>query len=643
MKIKIAFWVIFGLSLFTAAWLRIGIPYDDIMKEDIVRFPSVDAYYHLMAADYTYDNWPDVEQYNELMTWPDGANVGERPLNNWLMATIAKFGGFSVDSVGAYWPAILGVLVLIPALVIGWLLWGRWAGLIGAALLATMQGEFLGRTSLGFCDHHAFEVFLSVTTVMFLVLALKKHWYWAFGAGFFLGLHLLNWVGGPLLTILILVSLVIQVIYNQWKGQSNRDLCLSMFITLGLSFVVLALFRWEDQMYMLSLGIVACIPPVLYAVSKAMVRFKSYWYPIALVFAAVLGMVLVYGIFPTLTSNAIGQVGRLFGEVGHTPLSAGRTISEIRPMFSPFGEFTMELVWGGYGLVFFAGVIGLILLGYAIRKGKSETIFIFIWSLGILIIASAQRRFGYYLATNLCLLSGYACWLAISYLGWRKLTRWEARRRKMPQRYFSNGVAVVGAFVILCAMVIPNGTIAAREAHYHPYAMPPSWQAALEWLENESPVTEYVATIEETNEGLAVSTIRPKCDYSILSWWDYGYWIAREAKRPVLCHPGGGFQGVVASFFVAQTVEEANEIIDGFSVKYVIIDYQMVSGKFYAIPVLAGIENFTEENYNNSVVVSLYFSEEGIEGYREVFESSQQFKGQGQVKIYEKYEVPEKG
>ena len=137
MKLKVVFWVIFGSFLLLSAWLRIGIPYDDIAG-DTIRFPSVDAYYHLKAADYTYENWPEVQRFDPLLTYPDGEGIGQRPLNSLLIATIAKFGGISVNTVGLFMPAVLGVLILIPVLFIGWLLWGKWAALIGVASLSVI-------------------------------------------------------------------------------------------------------------------------------------------------------------------------------------------------------------------------------------------------------------------------------------------------------------------------------------------------------------------------------------------------------------------------------------------------------------------------------------------------------------------------
>jgi hypothetical protein len=106
----------------------------------------------------------------------------------------------------------------------------------------------------------------------------------------------------------------------------------------------------------------------------------------------------------------------------------------------------------------------------------------------------------------------------------------------------------------------------------------------------------------------------------------------------VPCLPGGGSTDRVAKFFVADTTEVSNNWAKLMKCKYVVIDYQMAYQKFYAIPILAGNGELTEEQKNNTLLYRLYFSDDGINGYKEVFESSTKYDGQAQVKIYEIYD-----
>ncbi|GAG61889.1 unnamed protein product, partial [marine sediment metagenome] len=79
----------------------------------------------------------------------------------------------TIDTVAAYFPAVLGAITVIPVYFLGKVICGRMAGLIVAGLVAILGGEWLARSSLGFTDHHVLEVLLTTTALMFLVMAIK--------------------------------------------------------------------------------------------------------------------------------------------------------------------------------------------------------------------------------------------------------------------------------------------------------------------------------------------------------------------------------------------------------------------------------------------------------------------------------------
>ena len=330
-----------------------------------------------------------------------------------------------------------------------------------------------------------------------------------------------------------------------------------------------------------------------------MSRLKAYWYPIFLVIGGAVGIGVLCLLFPTTTKYALWELQGLVGVVGSTQSSLGRTISEMQPLFVPYGNFTMSLVWGCYGLIFIVGILGF----FGLKLKRPEVMLVFIWSLGMLLVTLMQRRFGYYLAVNLCLLAGYFWWLVIVKFGWR-------RKEKSNERYFNSYIITAISLVIVVTMIIPNSFLSIKGNKYHTYAITPAWIEATEWLKNEP-------------------------SGGVISWWDYGYWIVRESEKPVPCHPGGGSTADVAMFFTSQSTEEANLIAYKLQSRYVVIDYQMVGHKFYAMPLLAGRDNFTQLDYLSSMICRLYFSSDGMKGYQEVFESEQTYKEHGQVKIYE--------
>lgn len=608
---KVLFWIIFAVALFASFWLRIVLPSEDLVHGNQIELCDVDAYYHAMQADYVYANWPNIEKFTLMQTWPEGQVIGQRPLNAWLMGTIAKFGGMSVDFVAAIWPAVLGILVLIPVLLIGWALWNKWAGLIAACALAVIQGEFYGRLAMGVSDQHALEVFLMCWFVLFYVLAFKKSKWWSIGAGVTLGMYYLNWAGGPLMAIVVLLFVTIQSAINHFRDVSNKELTFISFITLFVAFVMFVPLGYSESTYMLVYISAFLCPIIIQTISVLTKKLNKYWYPVALI--AIVGscMGVIFLLFYPTAVTAFRMFATLLGTIGIEV----STISEVQPLLAPYGEFTLDLMWGCFGLVALFGFTGLIILATRL-KGKPELLFMWTWCVCMILITLAQRRYGYYSAMNLCLLSAYMFYIILNKIGWRKHSKKEIKKQGKEKVYFSPVIAVVGAIMVLSTIVIPNAFLTLRETRNHPYLMTVAWHEAIDYLKNETPKTN---------------------DYGVLSWWDYGYWIAREGQRPATCHPGGGHTIETAQFLSSYTDIEANKWIEPLKIRYVIIDYLMVRNKFYAIPLLASKGKLTEAQYNVTEVVRMYFSESGIEGWREVFESSTKYDGQAQVKIYERY------
>jgi asparagine N-glycosylation enzyme membrane subunit Stt3 len=66
--------------------LRVVIQEDELIVDNKYIFTDVDAYYHLLQADYIYDNYPEVERFSSLLYFPDGQVVGQRP-SIWIYQT----------------------------------------------------------------------------------------------------------------------------------------------------------------------------------------------------------------------------------------------------------------------------------------------------------------------------------------------------------------------------------------------------------------------------------------------------------------------------------------------------------------------------------------------------------------------------
>jgi asparagine N-glycosylation enzyme membrane subunit Stt3 len=169
--------IIFGVALV----IRTVLPYDTVFK-DSVRFASDDAVYHMRLVENALfgNHFPTRLLFDSFTYFPHGTYLTFAPLYEliiifatWII-TIGKPTIAVMETVGAYYPAVLGSLVIFPAYVIGRELYNKYAGLIAAVLVATLPGQFLSRSIIGFTDHHVAEIFLSTLLMMFLILALKR-------------------------------------------------------------------------------------------------------------------------------------------------------------------------------------------------------------------------------------------------------------------------------------------------------------------------------------------------------------------------------------------------------------------------------------------------------------------------------------
>ncbi|MBK5190836.1 MAG: glycosyltransferase family 39 protein [Methanosarcinales archaeon] len=172
-----ALFIVFGVALI----IRTVLPYDTVFK-DTVRFASDDAVFHMRLVENALfgNHFPSRPFFDAYTFFPHGTALHFAPLFDQIIifATwIISLGAPTIavmEAVGAYYPAILGALVVFPVYIIGRELYNKYAGLIAAVLVATLPGQFLSRSVIGFTDHHIAETLLSTIAVMFLVLALKR-------------------------------------------------------------------------------------------------------------------------------------------------------------------------------------------------------------------------------------------------------------------------------------------------------------------------------------------------------------------------------------------------------------------------------------------------------------------------------------
>ncbi len=579
-----------GLLIAVALLLRIVLPYNDIFVGDWIKFASNDAYYYMRLVDNMVSNFPHLLTLDQYLVYPNGESVGAYYLFARIIATISWAVGLGsptqhiVDLVGVYTPAVMGALVIIPVYFIGKELAGCWVGLISASLIAILPGEFLGRSILGFTDHHVAEVLFSAIIMLFLIKAVKlakgRVIYSAL-TGVLLGIYMLTWIGGLLFVFVISLYFVLQFMLDHIKNKPTGYLCLIGVVLFAVA-AVMFLPTVRLAFYWVAMVGALLLPLVLGGISKIMAdrKVKSAYYPVAILGLGAVGLV----VFHFINSTLLGMMLNMFTMF----VAKGTQITtiEMQPLLFPLGTFSLAVVWGNFGLAFYVALVSLIiLLVKMVKRGNPAMVVIVVWSVVMFAIAVGQRRFAYYLAVNIALLAGYLSWLVLKWAGLKELDTnvggKKAKWKKVSHAGVMNiGMAFAVVFLAVFLPVIPSTIATASKAIYTPSN---AWVSSLDWLRENSPEP-------FSNDAYYELNVSHNSGYGILSWWDYGYWITRIAHRIPNSNPSQNpvMQSEVASFFTSQDEQSADEIARKMGSKYVIIDLDTATSKFWAIIRYAG-------------------------------------------------------
>jgi len=629
--------VFFGVALY----LRVYFPYDQVFGSDWIKFTSVDAYRHMRLIDSLVHNFPHLIPFDPYLIYHEGISLamGKIHFLQWFLAGIIWVIGLgspaqhTVDVVSVYFPAILGALCVIPVYFIGKELFHRWAGVIAAGLIALLPGEFLGRSILGFTDHHVAEVLFSTTTILFLILAikaarqrqvtfahfkrrdwatLKKPVIYSLLTGIFLGIYLLSWGGALLFVFIISLYFIIQSIIDHLRRQSTEYLCAVGTILFFIALLIFLPAYQQSRIYPTSMVIALLTPLILTAISRLLIarKIKPVYYPLSLLGVGLVGMGIVAAISPLVTSptqtpllnSMLGQF-RIFA-----PRGAYLTILEMQPVLFPGGEFSFRVVWANFTTSIFLSLIALgFLIYFVIKQRDAEKTLLIVWSLVILAATLGQRRFAYYFAVNVALLTGYISWrvLALTGLGKPAVAPAEIpakggrQKTKLKEKGSSTAAdylkIVFAVIVIFFLVFFPNIGPAITTASQARFAPNDAWYDSLTWLKENTPEPfgdpGYYYQLYQVPAGKNYKDYEyPESAYGVMAWWDYGFWITRIGHRLPVTNPGQPVEPTVsvAQFFLSQDEDSAREITEALNSPYLIIDYPTVTTKFWAIAAWAG-------------------------------------------------------
>jgi len=639
-KISLICGITLSLLFCLSLYIRAVVPYNFVFTDSFVRICGYDPWYNIRIVENTLHHFPHRIYFDPFTAYPHGAyNPFGTPLFDqsltfivWIIGLgdpFSTLGQRGIEVIEALYPSVLAALTIFPVYFIGKGLYNRGAGLLSAALIAIIPGQFLTRSLLGFTDHHAMETLFSTIAMLFLILAiisarekeitfysflrrdwsaLKKPIIYSSLASIFLGSYFLAWIGAPLFILILSTYILVQHVVDHLRGKDIDYICIVcmpvFIITVAMIAPALS-FGFLSEFHVISLFLGIFVLLFLTALSFTMRRAKirPYWYPI-IILAIVAISSLILNIFdPSLYSTLTEPLLHIF-----TPSKTYLAIAEARPM-------EWSNIWGWFTTTFFLAFAAFALIGYNIsREWRAEEILLFVWSAIILFACFGQNRFSAYYAVNVAILCGFLSWKIIEFVAVREAEKGEMGmkgsrvqleeergrkakgkrkekaiktqkgygaeakgRKEEGKKFLRADIAITFIVILLVVFAFPlneSWTTANRGCG----GPRDDWYESLSWMRENTPhpgVDYYALYPKKYNY--------PDSAYSVMSWWDYGNWITYIAHRiPIANNFQQGIGGPykrnspgASVFFISKNESEANNVLNALDARYVVTAFPL--------------------------------------------------------------------
>jgi len=632
-----------AIIVFMSLWIRI-LPSDNVLLPGgIVKFTTNDAWYHMRTLKVLLENYPHRMFFNPMTNYPNGSYIHFGPLFDQIMAISSMIFGMGhpsshlVDTVGAYFPAVLGALTVIPVYYIGKYLGGHKTGILAAILIAFAPGEFLSRSMIGFTDHHVAESLFSTLFMMFFMLALisakekklrfedvfnkkfsvlKGPFIYSVLAGVMYSAYQLCWPGGSLFLFIVLVYAIFQYILDNFRNESSDYLGFTGVVTCLASTILILPFVHPDMGFSLYyyswFHVVTALGAMAGFVALSLIerefkrkKMRAYYYPLLILGAGILGLIIIKIASPSLYSLIIRAPSTVFGIQQGGPA----TIEEVSSMFYRGVVFTLSKAFSNFTTMgFLASILGMLVLAANLfRRPKPQEVLLLIWSLLILFAIYGQVRFAYYYSINVSVLSAYLGGLLLEIVKWSELDQKFKSSVKSPadipkalklvkiEQVFAVLLIVVFLIYPVYGSAIPDTKMVYGQP-IHP------WEEACTWLSSNTPDPgmNYNAVYEAPNNGEIFQY--PDTAYGVMSWWDYGHYIETIGHRMPNANPfqaGVGGRRVsinetnqpgATTFLTAPSEEEASAVLEAIDprpekagARYIMSDARMATDIFISI------------------------------------------------------------
>jgi len=425
-------------------------------------------------------------------------------------------------------PVIMGTLTCIVMYFLGKDIGGKEVGLLSAFFLA-LNGSYIGRTALGFCDDEAVGIFGILLFIFFFLRSIepersvRSNGIYAMASGLSLGYILASWgasrypLGMALLFVFVLILL----------RRYTPRLLLSYSITFGISLFMavntpMLGFRFLTEattIIVFGIFLLLCLLEALRHIKTP--RRKVIFVMSSLAFGAALFLALSWvGVIQPIGAKYISILNP-FQRLAYPLIES---VQEHRP--SAWGLFYYD-----FGIGIFFVPVGLF---FAAQNPTNRNLFLMIFGLTSVYFAGSMVRLTLLMAPAFCLLWALALTrISRPFITVMKEAPIIPRRKIGFQTHvgkeFSGALLIVMLLLLTFTFVLPSPmstyprvfdhayspvTIAAGSMPIKPGETVTDWFYALNWMRN--------------NESVKV----------VASWWDYGYWITIIGNKTTMADNG---------------------------------------------------------------------------------------------------------
>jgi oligosaccharyl transferase (archaeosortase A-associated) len=661
-------------------WNRVK-TWENFVTDERVFFSGNDAWYHLRQTTYTVHHWPATMPFDPWTHFPFGNAAGQfGTFYDQLVATAALIIGLGTPDQRTialtllFAPAVIGALTAIPIYFIGRRLGGRPGGLASVLVLALTSGGFLGRSLVGFSDHHAAEAlfqaiaFLGVMVALYVAVeekpvyeliiereidVLKRPFGFAALAGIAIALYIWVWPPGLVIAAILTAFFVIQLSLEYLRGESPEHTAIVGVVMLVVAGVFVSLRISTFTFTATDLSLLQ--PAMLFAVALGLVVMAALarlfdaknidrrLYPVVIFGGIALTIGAMSVVIPELYSYMVSQALRF---IGLSTTAAQRTVSEAQPLSLQSGarNYWVTVMNYSYGLAFYSAVVGgLVALGRLAFADDTRPgqLLIVVWGVFMALAVFTQVRFNYYFALPVAALNGYLIGVIAELLNLDRVNDVADIEMHQVLTLFTVFLLLTGPFVML-GSAGPGGLslLTTKQAAQNGPGAVTEWNSSLEWLSNNTPKEgQYDRPASDNKSMKYYGTYKPTDNfnyprgaYGVMSWWDYGHWITMIGERIPVANPFQQGAKKSANFLLATNESHATDLIDGNeSTRYVMLDWQLgsIAGKKYPVPTIF------ESNYSISardLKFRLYAQQRG--GYKPVYIPSQRHYESLRVRLY---------